>query len=80
MAGCYIRKKNVVGRVSVEALEDDEVLMSGWGDINKDFSDDLVGEWGVMLDKWDGQDKSRPKSLRKLCRKVGMICLYGVPV
>ena len=77
MARCLIRKKNVVGHVSVEALEDDEVLMSGWGDINKDFSDDLVGEWGVMLDKWDGQDKSRPKSLRKLCRKV---CRYDLPV
>ena len=69
MAGCFGRK-GVVDCVSVEFLEDDEILVSGWGDVNKDFSDDLVGEWGVMLEKWDGQDKSRPKSLRKLCRKV----------
>ena len=69
MASCFTGK-NTVGRVSVEFLEDDEILMSGWGDMNKEFSDDLVGEWGVMLEKWDGQDKSRPKSLRKLCRKV----------
>ena len=69
MAGCF-SVMGAIDRVSAEFLEDDEILVSGWGDINKDFSDDLVGEWGVMLEKWDGQDKSRPKSLRKLCRKV----------
>lgn len=69
MAGCF-SVMGAAGRISAEFLEDDEILVSGWGDVNKDFSDDLVGEWGVMLEKWDGQDKSRPKSLRKLCRKV----------
>lgn len=69
MAGCF-SVMSTAGRVSAEFLEEDEILVSGWGDVNKDFSDDLVGEWGVMLEKWDGQDKSRPKSLRKLCRKV----------
>ena len=33
--------------------------------------EDLLKDWGDLLDKWDGKEKTRPKQLVKLCRKVG---------
>ena len=51
---------------------DDEVLLSGWGEVD-DMREDLFKDWGDLLEKWDGKDKSRPKQLVKLCRKVCMM-------
>ena len=32
--------------------------------------EDLLKDWGDLLEKWDGKDRSRPSKLIKLCRKV----------
>ena len=53
----------------VDEIEDD-VLLSGWGEVD-DMREDLLKDWGDLLDKWDGKEKTRPKQLVKLCRKVG---------
>jgi len=51
--------------------EEDEVMASGWGEVdNSAFRDDVMVEWGSLLERWDGRDKSRPKQLIKLCRQV----------
>lgn len=51
--------------------EEDEVMASGWGEVdNSAFRDDVMVEWGSLLERWDGRDKSRPKQLVKLCRQV----------
>ena len=44
--------------------------MSGWGKV-EDMREDLLKDWGDLLEKWDGKDRSRPSKLIKLCRKVG---------
>ena len=46
------------------------MLLSGWGEVD-DMREDLLKDWGDLLDKWDGKEKTRPKQLIKLCRKVG---------
>ena len=56
--------------MSAEFLDEEELLVSGWGGIDNEFSDDIVEEWRVLLEKWDGTDKTRSKTLRKLCHKV----------
>jgi len=57
--------------------EEDEVLVSGWGEVdNSAFRDDVMTEWGSLLEKWDGRDKSRPKQLIKLCRQVRISFMY----
>ena len=48
---------------------DEDVLVSGWGEVD-DMREDLLKDWGDLLDKWDGKDRSRPSKLIKLCRKV----------
>lgn len=53
----------------VDEIEDD-VLLSGWGEVD-DMREDLLKDWGDLLEKWDGKEKARPKQLMKLCRKVG---------
>jgi len=53
--------------------DEDEVLASGWGEVdNSAFRDDVMTEWGSLLEKWDGREKSRPKQLIKLCRQVSI--------
>ena len=58
------------------------MLASGWGAVdNSAFRDDVMTEWGSLLEKWDGKEKSRPKQLIKLCRQVRddfivYICVY----
>ena len=54
--------------------DENDVLVSGWGDV-EDMREDLLKDWGEMLEKWDGKDRSRPGKLIKLCRKVS----YTVP-
>ena len=53
----------------MDDLEDDMQVISGWGDVD-DMREDLLKDWGDLLEKWDGKEKSRPKPLIKLCRKV----------
>lgn len=60
--------------------DDDEFIVSGWGDEEQDLSDDLLKQWHFMLEKWDGRDKWDPKGdktrsrqLVKLVRKVTVI-------
>jgi len=52
---------------SRDLTEEDEVIVSGWGDVD-DTREDLLADWGAMLDDWDGRDK--PSKLVKLCSKV----------
>lgn len=97
-----IPKKNplvIVFSMVLPAVEDeeDEVMASGWGEVdNSAFRDDVMVEWGSLLERWDGRDKSRPKQLIKLCRQVMVmlncvdiclcmclfvcVCLYRPPV
>ncbi len=54
-----------------EAIPEDDIILSGWGDVD-DSREDLLKDWGHMLEEWDGRDKDKPKpnKLIKLCRKV----------
>lgn len=54
--------------VSVEE-EDDDFVVSGWGD-NEGIREDLLKDWGEVLEHWDGKDRARPSRVIKLCRKV----------
>jgi hypothetical protein len=49
---------------------EEETMVSGWGEA-EDMKEDLLKDWGEVLEKWDGKqrDKARPKQLSKLCRK-----------
>ena len=47
-------------------------MISGWGEADDDMREDLLKDWGELLEKWDGKHKTRPKQLVKLCRKVGV--------
>ena len=49
--------------------EDDEILVSGWGDV-EGMREDLFKDWGEILERWVGKEKSRPTRVVKLCRKV----------
>ena len=61
--------------------EEDDYLVSGWGDEDATMlREDLLKHWRDMLEKWDGfekwdpkGDKSRPKQLIKLIRKVSCL-------
>ena len=50
-------------------IDDDDVVVSGWGDVD-DMREDLLKDWGELLEKWDGREKTRPSKLVNLCRKV----------
>ncbi len=54
-----------------ETRPDDDVIVSGWGDVD-DTREDLLQDWGQMLEEWDGRDRDKPKpsKLIKLCSKV----------
>lgn len=61
----------------VDEVEDDELLVSGWGNEGPDLRDDLLKQWSEVLEKWDGKDrwdpqgeKTRYRHLVKLVRKV----------
>ena len=54
---------------AVEEGEGDEVLVSGWGEVD-DFGMEQLKDWQEVLDKWDGKEPQRPSRLVKLCRKV----------
>ena len=63
--------------LSVDELDEGDVLVSGWGDDDNDLNDDLLKQWSDMLERWDGRDKwdpkgdkPRSKQLCKLVRKV----------
>ena len=32
--------------------------------------EDLLKDWGEILERWDGKDRARPSRVTKLCRKV----------
>ena len=49
--------------------DDDDVVVSGWGEVD-DMREELLKDWGELLEKWDGRDKTRPSKLVNLCRKV----------
>ncbi len=55
-----------------ETTRDDDIILSGWGDVD-DSREDLLQDWGHMLEEWDGRDREKPKpnKLIKLCSKVG---------
>ena len=49
--------------------DDDDVVMSGWGDV-EGMREDLLKDWGDILERWNGKDRTRPSRVIKLCRKV----------
>lgn len=53
---------------NLEEGEGDEVLVSGWGEVD-DFGMEQLKDWQEVLDKWDGKEPQRPSRLVKLCRK-----------
>lgn len=55
----------------VDDGEEETMMISGWGEA-EDMKEDLLKDWGEVLEKWDGKqkEKNRPKQLSKLCRKV----------
>ena len=66
---------------TAEEVDEVDFLVSGWGEQEMDLSEDLLKQWGDMLEKWDGRerwdpngDKPRNKQLVKLVRKV---CYLG---
>ena len=79
-------KYNIIRRyaftIPVDEGEEVDFLVSGWGDQEVDLRDDLLKQWGDMLEKWDGRerwdpsgDKPRNKQLVKLVRKVCFQCV-----
>lgn len=66
------RKRSTLSLMNPEVEEGEEdPMVSGWGEA-EDMKEDLLKDWGEVLEKWDGKqrDKARPKQLSKLCRKV----------
>ena len=55
--------------LSSPPTDDDDLVVSGWGEVD-DMREDLLKDWGELLEKWDGRDKTRPSKLINLCRKV----------
>ena len=55
-------QKNIVS-------DDDDLVVSGWGEVD-DMREELLKDWGELLEKWDGREKTRPSKLVNLCRKV----------
>jgi hypothetical protein len=49
--------------------DDDDLVVSGWGEVD-DMREELLKDWGELLEKWDGREKTRPSKLVNLCRKV----------
>ena len=58
---------------SLHLADDDDLVVSGWGDVD-DMREELLKDWGELLEKWDGRDKTRPSKLINLCRKVRTWC------
>lgn len=50
------------------------MVISGWGDV-EGMREELLEDWGDMLERWDGKDRARPSRVVKLCRKVSMFCV-----
>lgn len=71
-----MKRKRTLCVIQVEDAEE-ETMVSGWGEA-EDLKEDLLKDWGEVLEKWDGKqkDKSRPKQLSKLCRKVSILLLH----
>lgn len=71
--GVLKRKRSTLSLINAAEVEDGEedMMVSGWGEA-EDMKEDLLKDWGEVLDKWDGKqrEKTRPKQLSKLCRKV----------
>ena len=49
--------------------DDDDMVVSGWGEVD-DMKEELLKDWGELLEKWDGRERTRPSKLVNLCRKV----------
>ena len=68
-----LRKRSTLSLLNAAEVEEgeEETMVSGWGEA-EDMKEDLLKDWGEVLEKWDGKqrDKARPKQLSKLCRKV----------
>jgi hypothetical protein len=69
--GMIGRKRSTLSLLNPEVEDgEEETMVSGWGEA-EDMKEDLLKDWGEVLEKWDGKqrDKARPKQLSKLCRK-----------
>ena len=64
--------------LTLGAEDDDDIVVSGWGDV-EGMREDLLKDWGDMLERWDGKDRARSSKLIKLCRKVLLpLCVYAI--
>ena len=69
------RKHSTLYLMNPEVDEGEEdPMVSGWGEA-EDMKEDLLKDWGEVLEKWNGKqkEKTRPKQLSKLCRKVSQV-------
>ena len=70
------RKRYILSLVNPAEVEDGEEdpMVSGWGE-EEDMKEDLLKDWGEVLEKWDikQRERSRPKQISKLCRKVSVV-------
>lgn len=81
------RRRSTLSLMNPEVEEgEEEMMVSGWGEA-EDMKEDLLKDWGEVLEKWDGKqrEKTRPKQLSKLCRKVSQyldflvcMCIYNL--
>ena len=51
--------------------EDDEPLLSGSGDVQKECTEEELGSWAELINKWKDVTL-RPRQLPGLVRKVGL--------
>lgn len=61
---------------TLHMTDDDDLVVSGWGEVD-DMREELLKDWGELLEKWDGRDKTRPSKLVNLCRKVVTWSMYS---
>lgn len=69
------KQSRTLSLMNPEAEEgEEETMVSGWGEA-EDMKEDMLKDWGEILEKWDGKqkEKARPKQLSKLCRKVSLM-------
>ena len=46
----------------------DEPLLSGSGEVNKECSDRVLSDWGIVLNRWRADLSRRPTGIRALVR------------
>ena len=53
---------------SIYVPDTDEPLLSGSGEVNRDCSDRVLSDWGIVLNRWRADLSKRPTGIRALVR------------